>query len=89
MVATLSSQAARALIGIGCVAVFSTVQADELWIAPTSQQDGGGLGIGSHVAWPVTPIGAVRLEWAFPIISRRLRAQRWSLFPTRRVALRR
>jgi hypothetical protein len=67
MVATLSSQAARALIGITCVAVFaSTVRADEVWVPPTSQQDVGGLEVASNGFWPVTPIGAVRLAWAVP-----------------------
>lgn len=41
------------------------VQADELWVAPTHQQDVGGLGVASNTFWPVTPIGAVRL--AFPV----------------------
>lgn len=40
--------------------------ADEIWIAPTSQQDLGGLGIGSNSFWPVTPVGAVRFAWGVP-----------------------
>jgi hypothetical protein len=40
--------------------------ADELWVAPTSQHDVGGLGVASNVVWPVTPAGAVRLAWAVP-----------------------
>src|SRR5688572_16920340 len=40
--------------------------ASEIWVAPTYQADGGGLGIGSNGVWPVTPIGAVRLAWAVP-----------------------
>jgi hypothetical protein len=40
--------------------------ADEIWVAPTSQQDLSGLTIGSNTMWPVTPVGAVRLAWAVP-----------------------
>src|SRR6185503_16226684 len=51
-----------------CVTVVLSIpaHADELWIAPTSQADLGGLEIGSNVAWPVTPIGAVRMAWGVP-----------------------
>jgi Chaperone of endosialidase len=40
--------------------------ADEIWVAPTSQQDVGGLQIASNALWPVTPIGAVRFAFAIP-----------------------
>ena len=40
--------------------------ADEMWIAPTLQQDTGGLGVGSNVVWPVTSAGASRFTWAVP-----------------------
>ncbi len=40
--------------------------ANEMWVAPTSQQDLGGLGVGSNGFWPVTPVGAVRLAWSVP-----------------------
>ena len=40
--------------------------ADEIWVAPTSQQDLGGLGIGIDTTWPATQSGAVRLAWAIP-----------------------
>jgi hypothetical protein len=42
------------------------VHADEIWVAPTYQQDIGGLGVASNVFWPVTPVGAVRLAWSIP-----------------------
>jgi hypothetical protein len=42
------------------------VQAAEIWVMPTYQQDVGGLGIGSNGFWPVTAVGAVRLAWAVP-----------------------
>src|SRR5262245_16707479 len=41
-------------------------QANDLWIAPTAQQDLGGLGVGSNSLCPVTVIGAVRLALAVP-----------------------
>lgn len=42
------------------------VSAEEIWVAPTHQQDFGGLGVASNVVWPVTAIGAVRLALAIP-----------------------
>jgi hypothetical protein len=42
------------------------VSAEEIWVAPTHQQDLGGMGVGSNVVWPVTAIGAVRLALAIP-----------------------
>src|SRR5262245_56905708 len=41
-------------------------RADEIWVAPTVQQDLGGLGIGSNTVWPATAAGAVRLAWSVP-----------------------
>ena len=49
-------------------------RADEIWVAPSSQQDLGGLEIASNTLWPVTPAGAVRLAWPFPTICRRFKA---------------
>ena len=46
--------------------IAAPARADEVWVAPTNQQDLGGLGIGSNVVWPVTPAGAVRLAWGVP-----------------------
>jgi endosialidase-like protein len=40
--------------------------ADEFWVAPTSQQDLGGLEVASNAFWPVTPIGAVRFAFSIP-----------------------
>jgi N-acetylneuraminic acid mutarotase len=56
--------AAGALLLTGGFA--ATARADELWVTPTSQQDLGGLGVGSNAFWPVTPIGAVRFAWGVP-----------------------
>jgi hypothetical protein len=49
---------------LGCLAPFA--QADEIWVAPTVQQDLGGPGIGSNFFWPATVVGAVRLAWGVP-----------------------
>jgi hypothetical protein len=38
----------------------------EIWVAPTYQQDLGGLGVATNAIWPVTPVGVVRLAWAIP-----------------------
>ena len=40
--------------------------ADEIWVAPTHQQDVGGLGVGISATWPATATGVVRLAWAIP-----------------------
>ena len=56
--------------GIACALMLSVlvghVRATDIWVAPTSQQDLGGLGVASNVVWPVTPAGTVRLAWAIP-----------------------
>ena len=41
-------------------------RAQEIWVAPTPQQDLGGVGIASSGVWPATPFGAVRLAWGVP-----------------------
>lgn len=41
-------------------------RADEIWVAPTLQQDAGGLGIGSNTYWPVTMRGLSRFAWGIP-----------------------
>lgn len=65
-----SSQRGTCLIGLSLFAVvvgFAVPgRANEIWIAPTFQQDVGGLGVASSVVWPVTPIGIVRLAWSVP-----------------------
>jgi len=52
------------------IALFITTatvaHADEIWIAPTYQQDIGGLGVASSAFWPVTAAGVVRLALAVP-----------------------
>jgi hypothetical protein len=49
------------------VSVAATAaHANEIWVAPTSQQDLGGLGTSSNTFWPVTPAGLVRFAWAIP-----------------------
>jgi len=57
------------------------LRADELWVAASSQQDLGGLEIGSNIAWPVTPIGAVRLVWAVPDNLQTFHTAKVSLIP--------
>ena len=47
-------------------AASGRAHADEIWVAPTYQQDVGGLGVASNGLWPVTAVGAVRLAWAVP-----------------------
>jgi hypothetical protein len=47
-------------------AFAAPARADEIWVAPTAQQDLGGLGIASNTVWPVSAFGAVRLAWSVP-----------------------
>jgi hypothetical protein len=64
-----SNSAFRQLIvAFVCLAAApaAPAHAEEIWVAPTYQQDLGGLGIGSNVVWPATVIGAARLAWGVP-----------------------
>jgi uncharacterized protein DUF1566 len=58
------------IVGMALVlAVTGSIEpahANDVWVAPTTQQDVGGLGVGSNVVWPVTAVGAVRLALAVP-----------------------
>ena len=62
----------RRQAGLFCIAcmlfvgVAAPARADEIWVAPTYQQDFGGLGVGSNVFWPVSALGVGRLAWAVP-----------------------
>ena len=57
-------------VGVACALMIgffaAPARADEVWVAPTAQQDFGGLGIGSNVIWPATAAGVVRLAWSVP-----------------------
>ena len=44
----------------------SSAWADEIWVAPTYQADIGGIGVGTSVFWPATPLGAVRFAFGIP-----------------------
>src|SRR5262245_26288495 len=55
-----------ALVLALAAAAAAPARADEIWVAPTYQQDIGGLGIGSSGLWPSSAVGAVRLAWAVP-----------------------
>ena len=57
---------ALAVTSLAAAWLATAVYADEIWVAPTYQQDFGGLGVGSSVVWPATAAGAVRLAWAVP-----------------------
>src|SRR3954465_3787304 len=46
---------AAALIVALTVSVVPASANTEIWVAPTSQQDLGGLGIASNSVWPVPP----------------------------------
>jgi hypothetical protein len=70
MIATLRSRVVRVVAVVMSLTLaplfMAPARADEIWIAPTSQADLGGLEIASNTFWPVTPIGAVRMAWAVP-----------------------
>lgn len=54
------------IVALVWLALPALAAANELWIAPTYQQDTGGLGIGSNIAWPATAVGASRFAVAVP-----------------------
>jgi hypothetical protein len=64
------------ILGLGVPA-----RADEIWVAPTAQQDLGGLGIGSNTFWPATAVGAVRLAWSVPDNLKSLQSAKVVLIP--------
>jgi hypothetical protein len=63
------------------IGIAVPAQANELWIAPTYQQDAGGLGIGSNTVWPVTAIGTARLAWGVPSDLQTFQSARLVLIP--------
>src|SRR5207344_2095214 len=65
-----------------CALVFAApARADEIWVAPTAQQDLGGLGIASNVIWPASAFGAVRLAWSVPDNLKTLQSAKVVLIP--------
>src|SRR3954470_6370391 len=67
---------------VSMVAVFAArARADEIWVAPTAQQDLGGLGIASNAVWPASAIGAVRLAWSIPDNLKSLQSAKIVLIP--------
>ena len=61
-----AARAAQSLVVLLTLFSVRPAWADEFWVAPTSQQDVGGLEIASNSLWPVTPVGAVRFAFAIP-----------------------
>src|SRR6185436_3781219 len=57
------------------------VHADEIWVAPTYQQDIGGLGVASNLVWPVTPLGVTRLALAIPGNLQTLQSAKVAIIP--------
>ena len=71
-----------AILAVALVATTSRpAAANDLWVAPTSQQDLGGLTVASNTFWPVTPAGAVRLAFAVPGDLQTFQGARISLIP--------
>src|SRR6476620_9197283 len=64
-------------VGLGA----APAAADEIWVAPTSQNDFGGIGIASNTFWPVTPAGAVRFAFAVPADFQVFRSTKVALIP--------
>jgi hypothetical protein len=54
------------VLAMTLLAAPRATHANDVWVAPTSQQDLGGSEVASNTFWPVTPIGAVRLALAVP-----------------------
>jgi hypothetical protein len=70
------------IAAVSIAAVAAPVRAEEVWVAPTSQQDLGGLGVASNSIWPVTPVGAVRLAWAIPANLKVFQSAKLALIPS-------
>ena len=62
-------------------AFAAPARADEIWVAPTAQQDLGGLGIASNVVWPASAFGVVRLAWSVPDNLKTLQSAKVVLIP--------
>jgi len=81
----MTSLKRRGCVGVAfalMVGVFAALaRADEIWVAPTAQQDLGGLGIASNVVWPASAIGAVRLAWSVPDNLKALQSAKVVLIP--------
>jgi len=60
----------------------AAAHADEIWVAPTYQQDLGGLGVGMNTTWPATQNGAVRLAWAIPASLQAFQGAKLLLIPS-------
>src|SRR6478735_3122938 len=82
---TNGSRRACVLIGAACVLTVAigteSARADEIWVAPTAQQDLGGLGVASNAVWPVSAFGAVRLAWSVPDNLKTLQSAKIVLIP--------
>ena len=70
------------ILSLAFAGAATPVHADEIWVAPTSQADLGGLSVASNVFWPVTPLGAVRLAWAIPADLQTFQNARLVLIPS-------
>ena len=70
------------MVCLMCAGATAPAHADEIWVAPTSQADIGGLGVASNTFWPVTPAGAVRLAWAIPADLQTFQNARLVLIPS-------
>ena len=70
------------IVSLAFAGAATPVHADEIWVAPTSQADIGGLGVASNVFWPATSVGAVRLAWAIPADLQTFQNARLVLIPS-------
>jgi hypothetical protein len=61
--------------------VAARADADEIWVAPTYQQDIGGLGVASNLLWPVTPFGVTRMALAIPGNLQTLQSAKVAIIP--------
>ena len=79
------SRRSRLASVVVCALAFAVLPreatADEIWVAPTSQQDLGGMEIASSTVWPVTPVGAVRFAFAVPADLEQLQSAKVVLIP--------
>ena len=74
------------VFALAIAAFTAPARADEIWVAPTAQQDLGGLGIASNAVWPASAIGVVRLAWSVPDNLKTLQSAKIVLIPHTGVA---
>ncbi|HEY7171761.1 MAG TPA: tail fiber domain-containing protein [Vicinamibacterales bacterium] len=68
--------------GLAIIQLGAVARASEIWVAPTYQQDFGGLGVGTDSVWPTSAAGVVRLAWSIPNDLQTFQSAKIGIIPT-------